>query len=119
MRLFALTDTDQSVEKIAQIAQGDSAPYHRMQAIESLGLSHNVRARGYIRELSSDSDGLIRAAAVAQLDPRDANEAAILERAQGDSYVMVSRMARRASAKVSAGVESFNEGEARRSRHVF
>lgn len=119
MRLFALTDTDQSVEKIAQIAQGDSAPYRRMQAIESLGLSHNVRARSYIRELSSDSDGLIRAAAVAQLDPRDANEAAILERAQGDSYVMVSRMARRASAKVSAGVESFNEGEARRSRHVF
>lgn len=93
MKMLALTDTDGSVEKIARIAQSEGAAYRRMQAIESLGLSKNSRARSYIKDFSSDPEGLIRATAVAQLNPHDAGEASILAQAVNDPYVMVSRMA--------------------------
>lgn len=98
MRLYAMTDSGRSAEKLARIAQGDGAVCRRMQAAEALGLSRHERARAYLRELSLNPDGMIRAAAVSQLDPSNREDAAILEKAARDPYVAVARMAQLAQA---------------------
>lgn len=107
MRALASTNDDRAVQKLIDTIQSDddknddNRTYFQIQAINALNLSNHPRARDFIIELSTNTDLLIRAAAVTCLDPDSPKERGALQNAAADPFPIVAQTAKHKLERIS------------------
>ena len=101
LRAIALSDSESALSTVIHAAKNAPSVVTRLDAIDALALFSDTTARASLRELAADPTPLVRAAAVALLDPADAQDRASLDLASHDDYAVVSRTARQRLLTVS------------------
>ncbi|MBQ9818059.1 MAG: tetratricopeptide repeat protein [Proteobacteria bacterium] len=93
LRAMALTGSPESLSMAKSLAQsGDNAT--RLDAVDAIALIGTPESRSALRELAGSDAYLVRATAVRHLDPKNAEDMAVLQKAQNDEFAIVAETAR-------------------------